>query len=104
MKARLKPNSSVFNKIKRTLDPDYSYVIFEKTAGSTDEGEFHEVFEVISCLKLDVFGWKIHRDKTEGKALLVVKVDPGRTDNLLEKFFKAGISKDIAFYSFGSRT
>ena len=103
MKPRRESNASVFNEIKRTLDPAYSYVIFEKAVGSIDEDEFHEVFDAISCLKLGIFGWKIHQDKTQGKALLVVKVDPGRTDTILEELFKAGMPKDITFYSFGSR-
>ena len=103
MKVRRKLNSPVFEKIKRTLDPAYSYVIFEKSSGSTDEDEFQGVFDVISRLKLGIFEWKIHYDKTKGVAILVVKVDPGRTDKILEEFLNMGIPKDITFYSFGSR-
>ena len=98
-----KVNSPVFEKIKRTLDPAYSYVIFEKSEGSPDEGEFQEVFDIISRLKLGIFEWKIHHDKTRGVAILVVKIDPGRTDKILEEFINMGIPKDITFYSFGSR-
>jgi len=103
MKARRKLNSPVFEKIKRTLDPAYSYVIFEKSSGSTDEDEFQEVFDVISSLELGNFEWKIHYDKTKGVAILVVKIDPGRADKILEEFINMGIPKDITFYSFGSR-
>jgi hypothetical protein len=98
-----KLNSPVFEKIKRTLDSAYSYVIFEKFEGSPEEDEFQEVFDVISRLKLGIFEWKIHHDKTRGVAILVVKVDPCRTDNILEEFLNMGIPKDITFYSFGSR-
>ena len=103
MNPRRKLNSPVLEKIKRTLDPAYSYVIFEKSSGSTDEDEFQEVFGVISRLKLGIFEWKIHYDKTKGVAILVVKIDPGRTDKILEEFMNIGIPKDITFYSFGSR-
>ena len=103
MKPRRKLNSPVLEKIKRTLDPAYSYVIFEKSSGSTDEDEFQGVFDVISRLKLGIFERKIHYDKTNGVAILVVKIDPGRTDKILEEFINMGIPKDITFYSFGSR-
>lgn len=103
MKVRRKLNSPVLEKIKRTLDPAYSYVIFEKSSGSTDEDEFQGVFDVISRLKLGIFERKIYYDKTNGVAILVVKIDPGRTDKILEEFINMGIPKDITFYSFGSR-
>ena len=103
MKTGRKPDSHVFGKIKRTLDPAFSYVIFEKTSASANEEMFQEIFDAISHLKLDVLDWKIHHDKVERITLLVVKVNPGRTDKILEEFVNAGIPKDIIFYSFGSR-
>jgi len=103
MKPRRKLNSPVLEKIKQTLDPAYSYVIFERSSGSTDEDEFQGVFDIISRLKLGNFEWKIHYDKTKGVAILVVKIDPGRTDKILEEFINMGIPKDFTFYSFGSR-
>ena len=103
MKLRPERNSPVFETIKRTLDPAYSYVIFEKSNGSADEADFQEVFDVISRLKLAIFEWKIHPDKIKNVAILVVKIDPGRTDKILEEFINKGISKDFTFYSFGNR-
>ena len=103
METERKPNSLIFGKIKRTLDPAYSYVIFEKATGSTDEDKFQEIFDAISRLKLGILDWKIHHDKIERIALLVMKVNPGRTDKILEEFVNAGMPKDIIFYSFGSR-
>jgi hypothetical protein len=103
METERKPNSLVFEKIKRTLDPAYSYVIFEKVTGSNHKDEFPDIFDAISHLKLGILDWKIHHDKDKKMALLVVKVYPGRTDKILEKFINIGIPKDITFYSFGSR-
>jgi len=103
MNVQPKLNSPVFENIKRTLDPAYSYVIFEKTDGSPDEDEFREVFDVILRLKLGIFEWRIHHDKARGVAILVVKIDPGRTDKILEEFINIGIPKEFTFYSFGNR-
>lgn len=103
METERKPNSLVFGKIKRTLDPAYSYVIFEKATGSTDEDEFQEIFDAISRLQLEILDWKIHHDKVERIALLVVKVNSGRTDKILEEFLNIGTPSDITFYSYGSR-
>jgi len=102
MKARRKPNSPVFEKIKQTLDPAYNYVIFKKTTGPNDDNEFPEIFDAISHLKLENFECKIHHDKIKGVALLVMKVDPDRPDKILERFLSIGIPRDITFYSYGS--
>jgi len=103
METERKPNSLVFGKIKQTLDHAYSYVIFEKATGSTDEDDFQEIFDAISRLKLGIFEWKIHYDKANRIALLVVKVDPDRTDKILQEFLNIGTPRDITFYSYGSR-
>ena len=103
MKTKRKPNSPVFGKIKQTLDPAYSYLVFEKATDSTNKDGFYEIFDAISRLELGILDWKIHHDKTKRIALLVVKVDPGRTDKILEEFVNVGLPKDIIFYSFGSR-
>jgi len=103
MNVQPKLNSPVFEKIKRSLDPAYSYVIFEKSGGSGDKNEFQKVFDAISRLNLGILEWKIHHDKTRGVALLVVKIDPGRTDKILEEFINIGIPKEFTFYSFGNR-
>jgi hypothetical protein len=103
METERKHNSLALGKIKRTLDPAYSYVIFEKTSVSANEEKFQEIFDAISRLKLAILDWKIHHDRVERIALLVVKVNPGRTDKILEEFVNAGMPKDIIFYSFGSR-
>jgi hypothetical protein len=103
MNVSSKLNSPVFEKIKRTLDPAYSYVIFEKSDGSADEEEFQEIFDVISRLKLGFFEWRIHHDKIRNVAILVVKIDPGRTDKILEEFINIGIPNEFTFYSFGNR-
>jgi hypothetical protein len=36
-------------------------------------------------------------------AILVVKIDPGRTDKILEEFINIGIPNEFTFYSFGNR-
>ena len=102
MEIEHKPDSPVFEMIKQTLDPAYNYVIFEKATNSNDKNEFPEIFDAISHLKLRNVEWKIHHDKVNGVALLVMKVDPDRPDKVLEKFLNIGIPKDITFYSYGS--
>lgn len=102
MKNGRKPYSRVFENIKQTLDPAYSYLIFEKAVTSYGEDEFSEIFNALSKLNLENFEWKIHHDKVKEVALLVVKVDPDRPDKILEKFLGMGIPKDITFYSYGS--
>ena len=103
MKATRKPNSHVFGKIKQALDPAYGYLVFQKATAARNKNEFYAIFNVIDRLQLDILEWKIHYDQAESIALLVVKVNPGRTNKLLEEFVNEGVPKDIIFYSFGSR-
>jgi hypothetical protein len=103
MAIKRKPKCTIFGKIKQTLDPAYSYLIFQKAAGKPDEDEFYAIFDAIARLELAILEWKIYHDESESVALLVVKVNPERTDKILAEFVNEGMPKDIFFYSLGSR-
>jgi hypothetical protein len=103
MKAGTQHNSPVFEKIKRSLDPAYSYLIFEKAFSSLDSGVFQGLIDGITHLNLEIFDSKIYHDKNLGLSLLVVRIDPGRTDDVMQDVLNIGIPNDMIFYSYGSR-
>jgi len=103
MKSKRKPNSLVFEKIKRSLDPEFSYMIFEKTFSSSDNDVFKDVIDGIIHLNLRIFDSKIYHDKNLELSLLVVKIDPNRADNIMQDVLNIGIPDDVTFYSYGSR-
>ena len=102
MKKTAKPHSPVFEKIRRSLDPAYSYLIFEKAFSSVDKDVFHNIIHGIAQLNLGIFDTKIHHDKLIGLSLLVVKVDPNRADHIMQDLLNAEIPDDMTFFSYGS--
>jgi hypothetical protein len=103
MKAVTKHHSQVFEKIKRSLDPGYSYLVFEKTSSFTDNDVFQDIIQNISHLNLGIYDSKIHRDKNLELSLLVVRIDTNRADKVMQDVLNIGIPSDIIFYSYGSR-
>ena len=103
MKSKRKRDSRVFEKIKRSLDPAFSYLIFEKTLSSEDSDVFQDIIDGISRLNLRIFDSKIHHDKRLELSLLVIRIDPNRADNIMQDVLNIGIPNAITFYSYGSR-
>jgi hypothetical protein len=98
----LRPVSCSFEKIKRHLDPAYSYMIFEKPSESGKEGEFQQVIDAILQLDRSIHDWQYFRDEARGTSLLVVRFDPGRTDQIVHEFLNVGLPEGITFYAYGS--
>ena len=94
---------STFETIRRKLDPAYSYMIFEKHAGASDESEFQHVADVLRRLELCVQSVEYLLDDAEEKLLLVVRFAPGRADEILFELMKEGLPKDVTLYAYGSR-
>ena len=103
MKSAKQNNSKVFKKIKRSLDPAYSYLIFERTFSSTNDDMFQIIIDAISHLNLGIFESRIHHDKNLELSLLVVRIDPNRADNIMQEVLNIRMPNDIIFYSYGSR-
>jgi hypothetical protein len=95
--------SPILDKIKQTLDPDCRYVVFEKRGKLAADCKFFEVLEAVSRLKMECSEYHMYHDTQNHVALLVLRVDFGRTDEILEDFLNLGIPKDITFYAFGAR-
>lgn len=104
METAAQHNSQVFKKIKSSLDPAYSYLIFERAFSSKNDDRFQIIIDGISHLNFGIFESRIHHDKNLGLSLLVVRIDPGRADNIMQEVLNIGMPNDIIFYSYGSRT
>jgi hypothetical protein len=96
------PVSGSFAEIKRQLDPAYSYVIFEKPSESGKKGEFQQVFQAILQLERSIHDWQYFQDEARGTSLLVVRFDPGRTDQIVHEVLNVGLPEGITFYAYGS--
>lgn len=102
MTGTTKPDSVSLEKIKRGLDPDYSYMIFERRTQVNAANAFREVFEALSRIDFGFYERQVLRDNAEERLLLVVKFGPGRIDNTMQELLNIGLPDDITFYAYGS--
>lgn len=102
MTAGAKPDSFTFEKIKRGLDPAYSYMVFERHTEANVESAFQEVFEALMNMDFGFYERQVLRDKARGRLLLIIKFAPGRTDNIMQAFLNVGLPEDITFCAYGS--
>lgn len=89
-------------KIKRGLDPAFSYMIFERSSRAGPEEAFREVIEALSRMDFGFYERQLLRIDEGGRLLLVVKFGPGRMDETMQEFLNVGLPKDITFYAYGS--
>jgi hypothetical protein len=98
----LRPVSCNFEKIKRQLDPAYSYMIFEKAGESGEKAEFQRIFDILMRLDLSIRESKCFRDEAKGILLLMVRFDPGQTNRIVQEFLNIGLPEGITFYAYRS--
>jgi hypothetical protein len=94
--------SSSFTEIKQRLDPDCSYVIFEKTIKSQKNKKFEEVHAVLSQIKKGILNQETHQDVKKKQLYLVVKLDPNQTEGIIEVILTIKLPEDITFYIYKS--
>ena len=99
-----KADPLTFEKIKRGLDPDYSYMVFERHTEANTENAFQEVFQALMNMDFGFYERQVLRDKARGRLLLIIKFAPGRTDNIMQAFLNVGLPEDITFYAYGSHS
>jgi hypothetical protein len=104
MAAGAEPDSFSFEKIKRGLDPAYSYIVFERCTEASAESAFREVFEALMHMDFGFYERQVLHDKALGGLLLVIKFGPGRSDKIMQAFMNTGLPKDIIFYAYGSQS
>lgn len=104
MMAGAKPDSLTFEKIKRGLDPAYSYMVFERHTEAHVESTFEEVFEALMHMDFGFYEQQVLRDKARGCMVLIIKFGPGRSDKIMQAFLNVGLPEGITFYAYGSQS
>lgn len=104
MTAGAKREPLPFEKIKRGLDPAYSYIVFERHTDAEVDSAFREVFEALRHMDFGFYEQQVLRDKARGCLLLIIKFGPGRSDKIMQAFLELGLPEDITFYAYGSQS
>jgi len=94
---------SSFAKVKRDLDPAFSYMIFEKDAQSYGDTQFKKIDPLVSRLKEGLVKQEVHYDQAAGRVLIVAKLDLKDTDKIINEFLNVILQKNINFYVYGIR-
>ena len=94
MGQKIKPLSLSFTEIKKGLDPNFSYIIFEKDFRPGDEADFSEITGLLHQ-KEGVIDREIHLDHERQRLLLVARLDPEHAGNRLQELLAAPLPTDI---------
>jgi len=95
---------SRFSDIKKALNPLHSYLIFERAAGSGDEGSLMELIASLGDLKTEILSWQTYRDEEEKMVMLVVELEPDDKDRVLQALLEFDLPVDMSFYAYGPRS
>ena len=80
MEPNLPRSACTWADIKGRLDPAWSYVVIETAAASTDADVFEAVAALLAEHAAGIRAQEICRETRTGKLLMLVQVDPERTE------------------------
>ena len=89
-----------FASIKRSLDPDYSYVIFEKKRKCRALSFFLKNSSFFDFLERSGFSWKFYFDDHLGWDYLVTRCSSGKEDEMMAYILVQGLLTDTNYYMF----
>lgn len=90
-----------FSHIRRSLDSDYSYLVFESTSLANEMDDFKKICAALNALDAGVVNRTIYRDRETGRFLLVVRLSPDSDRMWKEWMLAADLPKRINFYFYG---
>ncbi|RLC03855.1 MAG: hypothetical protein DRH34_05035 [Deltaproteobacteria bacterium] len=93
-----------FGWIKKNLDPERSYIIFENDLNKQADSIFSETIIAYQYLKKGGYTWKKVCDATDSKEYLVIQIDPGNEDETLGKVIGYGFPKGTVYYLYKAET
>jgi hypothetical protein len=90
-----------FSHIRRSLDSDYSYLVFENTSLTNEMDDFKKICAVLNAPDAGVLNQTIYRDRETGHFLLVARLSPDSDRMWKEWMLAADLPKRINFYFYG---
>ncbi|MEA1968025.1 MAG: hypothetical protein U9N77_07375 [Thermodesulfobacteriota bacterium] len=87
-----------FGWIKKSLNPEKSYIIFENDLNKQTQSIFSESLMANQYLKKGNYTCKKVYDSKESKEYLVIQIDPENEDETLGKIMGYGFPKNTVYY------
>ena len=87
-----------FTWIKKNLDPERSYIVFENDLNKQTQSIFSESLIANQYLKKGNHAWKKVYDSKNSKEYLVIQIDQENEDETLGKVMGYGFPKNTVYY------
>ena len=84
--------------IKRQLQPESSYIVFENSSTLDEDSIFTDELKIYEYLKNGKHHWQQFKDEKLSREYLVIRMIPGKEDETLGKLLSYGLPKDTAYY------
>jgi hypothetical protein len=94
--------SSEFKKVKKDLDPAFSYVVIERSDVSSNDDSFTDVLDTLTFLRKHDIQWRVYKGETERLRWLVIKLLPAHAEEVMQEILSAGLKKEMKYYFYGS--
>ena len=91
-----------FEEIRNELDPSYSYMIFESDEKYGKSAVFLKSKAVFEQYEKGVFEQILYREKTTGRLLLVIKLNPDLAVMIKQEILNINLPKNIAIYFYSN--
>ena len=91
-----------FVQTLQSLDPAFSYMVFESPMSAQASADFSAVFEILARLDKPVVGNEIHQDPDRRRHLLIVKMGAEVSEGIMQEILEAGLSNHFTYYFYRS--
>jgi hypothetical protein len=98
MESARKPIVANFSEIKRSLDPSFSYVVFEREAGAGEDEPCSENIRLFSRLRKRVIKSDLYLDQRAWRSMLIVTIEAQDAEAIMEDLFEAWLPRDVLYY------
>jgi branched-chain amino acid transport system substrate-binding protein len=92
-------SSSDLSKIRRELNPAFSYIILERQGSP---GTMDDLEDLLRRLGIPILETKIHESTTAGRIFLVVKLDPERAEQISREYVSVSMPENVTCLFYGS--
>lgn len=92
-------SSSDLSKIRRELNPAFSYIILERQGSP---GTMDDLEDLLRRLGIPILETKIHESTTAGRNFLVVKLDPERAEQISREYVSVSMPENVTCLFYGS--
>jgi hypothetical protein len=92
-----------FSSLKKHLDPDCSYLVFEREADFPRALDFAATIQSLVMLPPETMEWQLcTRTRRKNQLLLVCKMSPTVAEEIMQRLLQQWVPKGITYYLYSS--